>query len=63
MESGTITLTREQVLFVMKMTGEVTEDDAIEAFAGAMVKESVSPTKMSSYVDMLMKRQKNPAVP
>lgn len=58
MSSDRISLTYDQIAFIMKHTGIGDKQKAIEYFAEIMLQERISPSKMPFYVDKMMDKEK-----
>lgn len=53
-----VTLTQEQINFIIHQTGISSKNEAIEYFAALMVEERIDPKKLGMYVSMMMNRLK-----
>lgn len=57
--SGSISLNKKQIEFLVKMTEIKDVNEAVEHFAFLLVQERADPSKMSKYIDKIMEKNRN----
>lgn len=57
MSQGSVHFTKEQIVFLLKVTGASTPNEAVEILVSIMQAERIDPTQMPIYIKKLMERQ------